>query len=355
MKWTINKNSETKVIDSLARELNISTVLSSMLVKRGVTTFEQAKEFFRPNFEKLHDPFLMKDMIEATSRIKTAIEKKEKIMIFGDYDVDGTCSVALLSMFLQSAAGLSVIEYIPDRVIEGYGISFNAIDFAKSSEIKLIIALDCGIKAFKQVEYAKENNIEFIICDHHSPDDKIPNATAILNPKRNDCSYPYKDLCGCGVGFKLIQAINTSLVALGFSSSASSTDNSGIGFDVGFGLQIDTNFSIEGSYVNYGTLEIKTNTTGPTENITTEITGDGVAGALKYGQEGYYVKAGMHSWDFSGKVTASLGSSSDSLGTGTDPFFGIGFGSEQMELGYEYYKIDDGDISSLSIRLAHKF
>lgn len=211
MKWTINKNSETKVIDSLARELNISTVLSSMLVKRGVTTFEQAKDFFRPNFEKLHDPFLMKDMIEATSRIKTAIEKKEKIMIFGDYDVDGTCSVALLSMFLQSAAGLSVIEYIPDRVSEGYGISFNAIDFAKSSEIKLIIALDCGIKAFKQVEYAKENNIEFIICDHHSPDDKIPNATAILNPKRNDCSYPYKDLCGCGVGFKLIQAINTSL------------------------------------------------------------------------------------------------------------------------------------------------
>ena len=211
MKWVINKNSETKVIDSLASELNISTVLSSMLVKRGVTTFEQAKDFFRPNFEKLHDPFLMKDMIEATSRIKTAIEKKEKIMIFGDYDVDGTCSVALLSMFLQSAAGLSVIEYIPDRVSEGYGISFNAIDLAKSSEIKLIIALDCGIKAFKQVNYAKENNIEFIICDHHSPDDKIPNATAILNPKRNDCSYPYKDLCGCGVGFKLIQAINTSL------------------------------------------------------------------------------------------------------------------------------------------------
>ena len=211
MKWVLNKNSETKVINSLARELNISSVLSAMLVKRGVTTFDQAKDFFRPKFEKLHDPFLMKDMIEATSRIKTAIDKKEKIMIFGDYDVDGTCSVALLSMFLQSAAGLSVIEYIPDRVSEGYGISFNAIDLAKSSEIKLIIALDCGIKAFKQVEYAKENNIEFIICDHHSPDDKIPNATAILNPKRNDCSYPYKDLCGCGVAFKLIQAINTSL------------------------------------------------------------------------------------------------------------------------------------------------
>ena len=152
-----------------------------------------------------------------------------------------------------------------------------------------------------------------------------------------------------------LQAINTSLVALGFSSSASSTDNTGVGFDIGFGFEITPDFSIEGSYVNYGTLEIKTNTTGPTENITTEIKGDGVAGAIKYRQEGYYVKGGMHSWDFSGKVTASLGSSSESLGTGTDPFFAVGFGSDQMELGYEYYKIDDGDISALTIRAALKF
>jgi hypothetical protein len=152
-----------------------------------------------------------------------------------------------------------------------------------------------------------------------------------------------------------LQTINTSLVALGFSSSSSSTDNTGVGFDIGFGAQIAPNFSIEGSYVNYGTLEIKTNTTGPTENITTEITGDGVAGAVKYADAGYYVKAGMHSWDFSGTVTGSLGSSSDALGSGTDPFFGVGFGSDQMELGYEYYKIDDGDISSLSLRFAYKF
>ncbi|MDA8691111.1 hypothetical protein N9L88_02365 [Candidatus Pelagibacter bacterium] len=152
-----------------------------------------------------------------------------------------------------------------------------------------------------------------------------------------------------------LQAINTSLVALGFSSSASSTDNSGIGFDIGFGVEMAPNFSFEGSYVNYGTLEIKTNTTGPTENITTEITGDGFVGAVKYSQEGYYVKGGIHSWDFSGKVTASLGSSSESLGTGTDPFFGVGFGSDQMELGYEYYSIEDGSISALTLRYAHKF
>jgi len=152
-----------------------------------------------------------------------------------------------------------------------------------------------------------------------------------------------------------LQAINTSLVALGFSSSASSTDNTGIGFDIGFGVEIAPNFSIEGSYVNYGTLEIKTNTTGPTENITTEITGDGIVGAIKYSQEGFYVKGGMHSWDFSGKVTASLGSSSESLGTGTDPFFAVGFGSDQMEFGYEYYAIDEGDITALTLRYAHKF
>ena len=152
-----------------------------------------------------------------------------------------------------------------------------------------------------------------------------------------------------------LQEINTSLVVLGFDSSASSTDNTGIGFDIGFGAEIAPNFSIEGGYVNYGTLEIKTNTTGPTESITTKITGDGVSGAVKFSQEGYYAKAGMHSWDFSGTVSTSQGSSSDALGSGTDPFFGFGFGSEQMELGYEYYAIEDGDISALTLRYAHKF
>tara|TARA_B100001063_G_C16626590_1_gene483527 strand:+ start:211 stop:795 length:585 start_codon:yes stop_codon:yes gene_type:complete len=158
-----------------------------------------------------------------------------------------------------------------------------------------------------------------------------------------------------GIETSDLQAINTSLVALGFSSSTSSTDNSGVGFDIGFGAQIAPNFSIEGGYVNYGTLTINTKLTGPTESVTTDITGDGVTGAVKFNQEGYYVKAGMHSWDFSSTVKASLGSSSDALGSGTDPFFGIGFGSEQMELGYEYYAIEDGDISALTLRVAHKF
>ena len=152
-----------------------------------------------------------------------------------------------------------------------------------------------------------------------------------------------------------LQEINSSLVALGFSSSASSTDNTGIGFDIGFGAEIAPNFSIEGGFVNYGTLEIKTNTTGPTENITTEITGDGVTGAVKFNQDGFYAKAGMHSWDFSGTVKTSQGSSSDALGSGTDPFFGIGFGSEQMEFGFEHYVIEDGDISAFTLRYAHKF
>lgn len=152
-----------------------------------------------------------------------------------------------------------------------------------------------------------------------------------------------------------LQEINKSLVALGFSSSSSSTDNTGVGFDIGFGAEIAPNFAIEGGYVNYGTLTINTKLTGPTESVTTDITGDGVTGAVKFSQEGFYAKAGMHSWDFSSTVKASLGSSKDALGSGTDPFFGIGFGSEQMELGYEYYKIDDGDISALTLRYAHKF
>ena len=158
-----------------------------------------------------------------------------------------------------------------------------------------------------------------------------------------------------GVESSDLQEINTSLVALGFSSSTSSTDNTGVGFDIGFGAEIAPNFAIEGGYVNYGTLTIKTNLTGPTENVTTDITGDGMTGAVKFFQEGYYVKAGMHSWDFSGTVSTSQGSSSDALGSGTDPFFGIGFGSEQMELGYEHYVIEDGDISALTLRVAHKF
>ena len=206
MKWVLNKNSETKVINSLARELNISSVLSAMLVKRGVTTFDQAKDFFRPKFEDLHDPFLMKDMDVASKRISQAITNKESLMVFGDYDVDGTSSVAMVSLYLEPK-GIKTVNYLPDRNNEGYGISTKAIDIAFEKNIKLIIALDCGIKAHKQISYAREKNIDFIICDHHNPSDIIPHAYAVLNPKRTDCSYPFKELCGCGVGFKLIQAI----------------------------------------------------------------------------------------------------------------------------------------------------
>ena len=208
MNWVIKENVDNEFVSTLSKELNISPILSSMLIKRDIKTFDQAKTFFRPNFEMLHDPFLMKDMSIAVERIQKAVEKKESIMIFGDYDVDGTSSVALLSLYLESL-GLCVTKYLPDRKNEGYGISINAIDNALKKKQKLIIALDCGIKAHKQVEYAKKKGIEFIICDHHNPDIKIPNALAVLNPKRKDCEYPYKELCGCGVGFKLVQAIES--------------------------------------------------------------------------------------------------------------------------------------------------
>ena len=208
MNWVIKQNTDKDFVNNLSNELNISPILSSMLVKRDIKTFDQAKTFFRPNYEMLHDPFLMKDMSIAVERIQKAVKEKESIMIFGDYDVDGTSSVALLSLYLESL-GLNVTKYLPDRKKEGYGISINAIDNAFDKKQKLIIALDCGIKAHKQVDYAKEKGIEFIICDHHNPDIKIPNALAVLNPKRKDCTYPYKELCGCGVGFKLIQALET--------------------------------------------------------------------------------------------------------------------------------------------------
>ncbi len=208
MNWVIKENNDNESVKTLSNELNISPILSSMLVNRDVKTFDEAKTFFRPNFEMLHDPFLMKDMSLAVERIQKAIKKNESIMIFGDYDVDGTSSVALLSLYLESL-GLIVTKYLPDRKKEGYGISINAIDHAFNKKQKLIIALDCGIKAHKQVEYAKDKGIEFIICDHHNPEKTLPKALAILNPKRKDCVYPYKELCGCGVGFKLIQGLET--------------------------------------------------------------------------------------------------------------------------------------------------
>ena len=207
MDWKINENNDSEIVSNLAKELNVDSVIALMLVNRGICSYEQAKDFFRPNLSKLHDPFLMKDMDLAVNRILKSIDRQESIMIFGDYDVDGICSVALLSTYLKKI-GAKVSSYIPDRNKEGYGISNNAINLANQRNQTLIIALDCGIKANKQVDYALEKGIDFIICDHHLPDKSIPKALAVLNPKRLDCEYPFKDLCGCGLGFKLIQAIN---------------------------------------------------------------------------------------------------------------------------------------------------
>ena len=181
-------------------------ITSFLLIQRGIETFEEAKDFFRPDLKDLHDPFLMKDMDKAVARIEEAILNKENILVYGDYDVDGTTSVALMSSYLLTYYS-NVATYIPDRYDEGYGISYKGIDFAEDNNFSLIIALDCGIKAIDKVDYASKKGIDFIICDHHRPGTKIPNAKAILDPKRDDCNYPFKELCGCGVGFKLIQAL----------------------------------------------------------------------------------------------------------------------------------------------------
>ncbi|WP_299132145.1 single-stranded-DNA-specific exonuclease RecJ [uncultured Tenacibaculum sp.] len=206
MRWTLKSKPNIEVIHKLSLDLGIDKVLSELLVQRGVTTFDEAKCFFRPSLDNLHNPYLMKDMDLAVARIKKAIENNENILVYGDYDVDGTTAVSLMSSYLKEEYE-NVATYIPDRYKEGYGVSFQGIDFAHDNGFSLIIALDCGIKAIDKVAYASTKEIDFIICDHHKPGKEIPKATAILNPKREDCKYPYKELCGCGVGFKLIQAL----------------------------------------------------------------------------------------------------------------------------------------------------
>ena len=208
MRWTLKPKPDSLVVSKLAEELGVETPVATLLAQRGIMTFEAAKKFFRPSLEELHDPYLMKDMDVAVNRIQKAIASEENIMVYGDYDVDGTTSVALMSSYLKTLT-TNIATYIPDRYTEGYGISYQGIDFAADNEISLIIALDCGIKAIDKVAYAAEKGIDFIICDHHRPGETIPEAVAVLDPKREDCEYPYKELCGCGVGFKLIQAINT--------------------------------------------------------------------------------------------------------------------------------------------------
>ena len=209
MRWTIKPKPSEEKIKHLAQALNVEDFVATLLIQRGIETFDQAKDFFRPQLDQLHDPFLMKDMDKAVSRIELAIKNQENILVFGDYDVDGTTAVSLVSSYLKSHYP-NIATYIPDRYDEGYGISFKGIDFADDNGFSLIIALDCGIKSIDHIAYAKERNIDFIICDHHRPGDSLPDAVAILDPKRNDCSYPYDELCGCGVGFKLIQALGTN-------------------------------------------------------------------------------------------------------------------------------------------------
>jgi single-stranded-DNA-specific exonuclease len=206
-RWKLIGTDESKV-EALQKELKIHPVLCRMLVQRGIETFEQAKQFFRPQISDLHDPWLMKDMHKAVQRIAAAFASREKILVFGDYDVDGTTSVACVYQFLIGIYDSSKLDfYIPHRYREGYGVSKQGIDYAKENDFTLIISLDCGIKSVDLIRYANAIGIEFIICDHHLPDKELPPAVAILNPKQKDCTYPYKDLCGCGVGFKLITAL----------------------------------------------------------------------------------------------------------------------------------------------------
>ena len=208
MNWEVENIDSTKEIRDLSERLKVSNTTASLLVSRGIKTFEGAKTFFRPSLDDLHDPFLMKDMDNAVIRILDAVKKEEKILIYGDYDVDGTSSVALVCKFLRTNTKNQIGTYIPDRYDEGYGISFKSIDYALDNDFTLIIALDCGIKAIDKVDYANKNNIDYIICDHHKPGETIPAAVAVLNPLREDCNYPFKFLCGCGIGFKLIQGLS---------------------------------------------------------------------------------------------------------------------------------------------------
>ena len=206
MHWNIKDTPPQETIAHLIECLGVDAVVAQLLAQRGITTFEEARTFFRPHIGQLHDPFLMQDMDKAVARLQQAIGQKEAVMVYGDYDVDGTTSVSLLTHFLRSQ-GLDVTPYIPDRYAEGYGLSKKGIDTARAANIKFMIALDCGVKAIEQVAYAKTLGIELIICDHHTPGDVLPDALAVLDPKQSDCAYPFKELCGCGVGFKLMQGL----------------------------------------------------------------------------------------------------------------------------------------------------
>ena len=205
-RWEVKAQGEPTAVATIASHIGIAPVLANLLVQRGIDTVEKAEKFFDPQLHDLHDPFLMKDMDRAVARVEQALERGERIMVYGDYDVDGTTAVALVYKFLRQIGHTNLMFYIPDRYTEGYGISRKGIDIAAKKGVKLIIALDCGIKAVEKVDYAKQKGVDFIICDHHLPAEQIPAAVAVLDPKRTDCTYPFDELSGCGVGFKLVQA-----------------------------------------------------------------------------------------------------------------------------------------------------
>ena len=208
-KWILNQSVDKQQVAEIVKVLNIDENLATLLVQRGITNYEEAKTFFRPSLSQLHDPFLMKDMDRAVERVIRAINDGEKVLVYGDYDVDGTTAVAVVYTYLKPFFKKKKIEfYIPDRYEEGYGISIKGIDYAADNGFKLVIALDCGIKAVERIEYANQRGVDFIICDHHRAGDVIPNAVAVLDAKRPDCHYPYDELSGCGVGFKLVTALS---------------------------------------------------------------------------------------------------------------------------------------------------
>lgn len=217
-RWLLKKDYEIEDVNRLAESLGVDRIIATLLVERGITTFEEAKRFFRPSLDQLHDPFLMKDMERAVERINEAIQNKERILIYGDYDVDGTSAVALVYSYFHSLTS-NIDFYIPDRDTEGYGISFKGIDYAHDTGVKLVIALDCGIKAIEQVDYANQYGIDCIIGDHHLPGETLPAAVAVLDPKREDCPYPYKELSGCGIGFKIIEAHLKKITGVGLSDN----------------------------------------------------------------------------------------------------------------------------------------
>ncbi len=204
-RWIIRKDYDLETVEKLAASLGVDKIIATLLVERGVKTFEEARRFFRPGLDQINDPFLMKGMDKAIDRINEAIAKQERIMVYGDYDVDGTSAVALVYSYFREL-DRNIDFYVPDREREGYGISYQGIDYAHETGVKLMIALDCGIKAMEQVAYAKERGIDFIIGDHHLPDEVVPDAVAVLDPKQDDCPYPYKELSGCGIGFKIVEA-----------------------------------------------------------------------------------------------------------------------------------------------------